>query len=69
MSGADDKAIEHEFDVLMAKSGIVVPTDRRAGALAGYAESRRMTQLLRQPRAAESAPSNVFSMKVVLRDT
>jgi hypothetical protein len=68
MSTGDDKALEREFDILMAKSGVVVPADRRAGALSGYAESKRMTRLLRQPRTAESEPSNIYSLNVVVRN-
>jgi hypothetical protein len=63
----DNTALEREFDMLMAKSGVVVPTDRRAGALSGYADSKQMTRLLRQPRTAESEPSNLYSLSIVLR--
>ena len=62
MSAADDAALEHEFDVLMAKAGAQVPADRKAGVLAGYRDLKRMAGLLRQPRTAADEPSNVYSL-------
>jgi hypothetical protein len=59
----DDTALEREFDVLMAKAGATVPADRRAGLIAGYRDMKRMTALLRQPRAAADEPSNIFSLQ------
>lgn len=69
MSQRDTDALEHEFDLMMARSGVAVPPERRSGTLAGYGELKRMIQLLRQPRGAESEPSNVFLMDVILRST
>lgn len=60
-------ALEREFDLLMARSGIAVPPERKAGAVAGYAELKRMAEVLRQPRNAESEPSNVFALTAILR--
>jgi hypothetical protein len=62
-----DNASEECFDHVMARCGIVVPDDRRAGALATYKELMQMATLLRQPRDAESEPSNVFCLDIVLR--
>jgi hypothetical protein len=61
------KSHEREFDLLMSRCGIEVPPDRRAGALAVYLEMKRLAELMRQPRDAESEPSNVFSLHALLR--
>lgn len=65
----DEKALEREFDMLMKWSGIIVPPDLRAGAVAGYRELKSITTLLRQLRDAASEPSNVFSIEVIIRST
>ena len=67
MSADECKSHEREFDLLMARLGIDVPSDRRVGALAVYLELKRMAVLLRQPRDAESEPSNIFSLDAILR--
>ncbi len=56
-------ALETEFDVLMARAGIVVPENRRAALLAGFAELRDQVALLRQPRTAAAEPSNIFQAR------
>ena len=60
-------AVEHELDVLLAREGISVPADRKAGIVAGYADLRRMTALLRTDRTAASEPANVYSLDVIVR--
>lgn len=67
LAALNSLALRAEFDALMARSDIAVPIDRYEGALANYAEMRRLAGLLRRPRAAESEPSNVFSLSVVMR--
>jgi hypothetical protein len=67
MSTHDDTALEREFDMLMAKAGAVVPTDRKAAIVAGYRDMKRMAALLRQPRTAADEPSNVYSLKSFAR--
>lgn len=62
-----DQALEHEFDVIMRRCGLDVPVARRSGTLATYRELTRMAALLRQPRDAESEPSNVFVIDTHLR--
>ena len=62
---ADD--LEREFDEVMAARDIVVPADRKAGALAGYAELKRLAELVRQPLDVESEPAGVFDLAVLLR--
>jgi hypothetical protein len=57
-----DAAVEQEFDVLMAKAGVELPADRRAGAIAGYKDMKRLAAVLRQPRTAADEPSNVYSL-------
>ena len=61
------ESLEQEFDVLMARSGIVVPNDRRAGAIGSYAELRHLTRLLRQPREPDAEPANVYRLDIILR--
>lgn len=67
MSAEECKSHEREFDLLMLRCGIDVPSDRRIGALAVYLELTRMAVLLRQPRDAASEPSNIFSLEAILR--
>jgi hypothetical protein len=62
VSTQEDAALEREFDVLMAKVGAKVPVERRAGIVAGYADMKRMTALLRQPRTEAAEPSNIYSL-------
>jgi hypothetical protein len=59
--------LERELDLLMAQRGIVVPRERKAGAVAGYAELKRLAELVRQPRDAESEPASVFTLGAFLR--
>jgi hypothetical protein len=67
MDKQDNEALEHEFDVLMARAGIVVPPDRKAGVFAGFKDVRQMTVLLRQKRTAVNEPSNTFSLTQYIR--
>lgn len=67
MSADAPDDVEREFDVLMARSGIRVPDERRAGSIAVYRDLRRMAALLREPRPAESEPAIVFSLEAFLR--
>ncbi|HEX2653979.1 MAG TPA: hypothetical protein VHN11_10040 [Xanthobacteraceae bacterium] len=61
------RALEQEFDVLIARAGAVIPAERKAGVMIGYEDLRQMTALLRQPRSAASEPSNVYSLKPKIR--
>ena len=67
VSTQNDAAIEREFDMLMAKAGAKIPTDRKAGIVAGYKDMKRMTALLRQPRTAADEPSNIYNLTGFLR--
>lgn len=51
-----------EFDCLMARAGISVPPQRRATALAAYADLRGQIALLHDRFGPEAEPSNVFSL-------
>lgn len=62
-----DDALEREFDAAMAKAGLDVPADRKAGTLAAYIDMKAMIELLRQPRTAASEPSNVYSLIPFMR--
>ncbi len=62
-----DAAIEQEFDVLMTKAGVELPADRKAGAIAGYKDMKRLAAALRQPRTAADEPSNVYSLTCFAR--
>jgi hypothetical protein len=63
MSTEDRRALEQEFDALMARIGAVVPADRKVGVIACCEELRRMTALVRQPRSPAAEPANVYSLK------
>jgi hypothetical protein len=63
MSTEERRALEQEFDALVARIGAVVPADRKAGVIACCEELRRMTALVRQPRSPAAEPSNVYSLK------
>ena len=47
MSTEERRALEQEFDALVARIGAVVPADRKAGVIACCEELRRMTALAR----------------------
>jgi hypothetical protein len=64
----DRQELEREFDFLMLRQGIVVPSERRDGALAAFLDLRRLAALLRNSREASSEPAYVFSLSAVLRD-
>jgi hypothetical protein len=51
-----------EFDCLMARAGVTVPPQRRAAALAAYADLREQIALLHGRYRPEHEPSNVFRM-------
>jgi hypothetical protein len=55
-------ALEHEFDVLMAKAGAKVPEHLRAAVMASCQEAKGMAAKVRQPRTAAAEPSNTFSL-------
>jgi len=64
----DDDALEREYEVLLARAGIAVPPERRAGVIGGCHEMRRFAALLhRQPLGAENEPSNTFSLEPYVR--
>ena len=67
MSTEERRALEAEFDALMARIGAVVPADRKAGTIGCCAEVRRMAALVRQPRSAAAEPANVYSLKPFAR--
>ena len=62
MNPQDEEFVEHEFDLIMKRSGIVVPEEFRRGALANYRDLRRQATLLRNDRPADAAPSYGFSL-------
>jgi len=66
MNREEDEALEREFDMLMARSGIAVPVDWRSGAMVGYRDLKRLAMLLRRPRVAESEPSNVYRLSTII---
>jgi len=51
-----------EFDMLMARAGLMIPADRRDSLLAGFADLRGATERLRQPCEPSAEPSNVFRL-------
>jgi len=63
MSIEGKRAMEQEFDALVARIGAIVPADRKAGVIACCEELRRMTALVRGPRSPTVEPANVYSIK------
>jgi hypothetical protein len=53
-------ALAAEFDCMMVRAGITVPPQRRASALAAYADLRGQIELLHGRYGPEAEPSNVF---------
>ena len=58
---------EAEFDVFLARAGMVVPADRRQVVVEGWADFRAQLDLLHTRRDATVEPSNIFRMKGVAR--
>jgi hypothetical protein len=63
MSSEYRRALEQEFDALMARIGATVPAERKAGIIGCCEELRRYAALVRQPRGAGAEPANVYSLK------
>ncbi len=57
-----------EFAILLTRAGMIVPDDRKAGVLAGYAELRRLAQLLRTRRSPFDEPANIYDLTRISRD-
>ncbi|MDR3472920.1 MAG: hypothetical protein P4M09_14760 [Devosia sp.] len=51
-----------EIELRFALAGIVLPAERKAGAIAGAKEMLAVTHWLRRPRTAAAEPSNIFSL-------
>ena len=54
--------LEAEFDILMRRAGITIPTDRRAAVLASYADFHQQIALLHNRYAHTDEPANVFRL-------
>ena len=67
MHDQDSESLATEFDALMAANGVVVPPERKAGAVASYADHKRMTTLIRGPRTEQSEPASTYSIAAILR--
>jgi hypothetical protein len=55
-------ALAAEFDCLMARAGLTIPSQRRAATLAAYADLRGQIALLHGRYGHEAEPSNVFRL-------
>jgi hypothetical protein len=55
-------AIEAEMEARFAHAGIVLPADRKQGALAQAQLMLAATHWLRQPRTAANEPSNILTL-------
>ncbi len=62
MTELSPEDLEAEFDMFMARAGVALPADRRAGVLAGFKDLRGSLHLLRNGRTAAAEPSNVFRL-------
>jgi hypothetical protein len=55
-------ALTAEFDLLAAKAGLDIPPDRREALLLGYADMKRIAQLLRTTNlTAADEPANIYT--------
>lgn len=63
----DDPVLATEFDVLAKRAGFPVLEGRGAALLLGYKDLKRMTALMRQPRAAANEPAGAYSILSVTR--
>lgn len=60
--------IEPELDLLAARAGLVIPSDRRRAILASYAEVRGMAALLRETGLEPAdEPANIYLFDPILR--
>ena len=56
--------LEAEFDVLMARAGIIVPPESRGPLLVAFEELRGQCALLRDAaRTAAAEPANVYRLR------
>lgn len=66
MPPSDD--LSAEVDVLAARAGLAIPPERRTAILAGYAEVRAMTELLRTAGLEPAdEPANIYLFDPILR--
>ena len=66
-TAADEQALVAEFDVLAKRAGLTIPADRKPAMLKGFADLKRMTALMRQPRTAADEPAGTYSIQTVTR--
>jgi hypothetical protein len=66
-TAADEQALVAEFDVLAKRAGLTIPEDRKPAMLKGFADLKRMTALMRQPRTAADEPAGTYSIQTVTR--
>ncbi|MGH7072543.1 MAG: hypothetical protein ACREFO_21385 [Acetobacteraceae bacterium] len=59
---ADAAALAAEFDVLIARAGLTIPTDRRAELLVAFADLRREISRLYETLAPEMEPAAVYRL-------
>jgi len=57
-----DDDLKQELDAAAQKAGLTIPPERHDAILVSYKDLKRMTALIRQPRAAAAEPSNVYSL-------
>ncbi len=62
MSAQTPETLAAEFDMFMARAGIVVPADRRDALLAGFADLRASLAILHGRHDPTLEPSNVFRL-------
>jgi hypothetical protein len=58
----DTAALAAEFEAFVARAGVMVPPDRRATILAGYAEFRAQIALLHAPRPHTAEMANIYRL-------
>jgi hypothetical protein len=62
MTPGTPPAGDAEFDAAMARAGLQVPYELRAGTYQNYRQLRQLADLLHQPLSLEAEPATVFQM-------
>lgn len=57
---SEDPRLAAEFDMLMQRAGLTIPTDRRAELLIAFADLRAEIALLHEPLPPTLEPAAVF---------
>ena len=66
-ASTDELALNAEFEILAKRAGLAIPESRKPALLHGFKDLKRMTALMRQPRAAANEPAGAYAILTVTR--